>query len=102
MPKMTQGHNFIKNKRTKNSKSHADHDETVSKVSGQFDKRCGRSCVDKARVSKDHNLVKNGRNKNQKSHAYLQMIRRQSIKFQISLMKDVGGVAGTRSDGRTE
>ena len=30
------------------------------------------------------------------------MIRRQSIKFQISLMKDVRGVAGTRSDGRND
>ena len=28
------------------------------------------------------------------------MIRRQSLKFQISPMKDVRGVAGTRSDGR--
>ena len=30
------------------------------------------------------------------------MIRRQSIKFQISLIKDVRGVAGTRSDGWTD
>ena len=40
--------------------------------------------------------------KNQKPHAHLHMIRRRSIKFQISPMKDVRGVAGTRSDGRTE
>ena len=30
------------------------------------------------------------------------MIRRQSIKFQISPMNDVRGVAGTRSDGRKD
>ena len=48
------------------------------------------------------NFVKNGRNKNQKPHAYLHMIRRQSIKFQISPMKDVRGVAGTRLDGRKD
>ena len=30
------------------------------------------------------------------------MIKRQSIKFQISPMKDVRGVAGTRSDGRKD
>ena len=78
----------------------SDHDETFSKVSGQFDKRWGRSCGDKVWVSKGHNCVKNGRNKNQKPHAHLHMIRRQSIKFQISPMKDVRRVVGTRSDGR--
>ena len=39
--------------------------------------------------------------KNQKPHAHLHMIKRQTIKFQISPTKDVRGVAGTRSDGRT-
>ena len=43
-----------------------------------------------------------GGNKNQKPYAHLHMIRRQSIKFQISPMKDVRGVAGTRSDGRKD
>ena len=53
---------------------------------------------DKVRVSKGHSFGKNGRNKNQKKpHAHSHMIRRQSIKFQISPMKEVRGVAGTRS-----
>ena len=47
-----------------------------------------------------HNFVKNGRNKNQKPHAHFHMIRRQSMKFQTSPMKDVRRVARTRSDGR--
>ena len=55
------------------------------------------SCRDKVRVGKGHDFVKNGQNKNQKPHAQLHIIRRQSIKFQISPMKDVR-VAGTRSD----
>ena len=41
-------------------------------------------------------------NKNQKPHAHLHMITRQSIKFQISPMKDLRGVAGTRSDRKTD
>ena len=74
----------------------SDHDETFSKVSSQLDKRCGRSCGDKVRGSK-------GQNKNQKPHAHLHMIRRLSIKFQISHMKDVRGVAGLEgTDGRTD
>ena len=45
---------------------------------------------------------KKGRNINQKPDAHLYMIRRQTIKVQISPMKDVRGVAGTRSDGRID
>ena len=56
-----------------------------------------------------HNFVKNGQNKNQKPHAHLYMIRRQSIKFQISPTKDVrdgkdgrkDGLNDGRKDGRT-
>ena len=41
--------------------------------------------------------------KNKKPHAHLHMIRRQSIKFQISPIKDVRGVAGKDwTDGRTD
>ena len=40
--------------------------------------------------------------KNQKPHAQFHMIRRQSIKFQISPMKDVSVVVGTRLGGWKE
>ena len=94
---MTKGRDFVKNKKTKKFKitcTSSDHDDTFRKVSGLFDQRCGKSCWDKVWVSKGHNFIKNGRNKNQKPHAHLHMMKRQSIKFQISPMKDVRGVAG--------
>ena len=102
---MTNDQNFVKNEKTKISKSHA-HFQIMMKHSAKFQVNsikhtCGRSCRDKVQVSKGHNFFKNGQNKNQKPYAHLHMIR-QSIKFQISPMKDVRGVAGTRSDGRKE
>ena len=105
MSKMAKGHNFVKNKKKKKkiriTCTSSDHDETFSKVSSQFDKRCGRSCGDKVLVSKGHNFVKNRRNKTRKPHAHLHTIRRQSIKFQVSPMKDVRGVGGQdRTDGK--
>ena len=42
--------------------------------------------------------MKNGRKKKQKPPAYFHMIRRQSIKFQISPMKDVRGVVFVEKD----
>ena len=45
---------------------------------------------------------KKKKKKNKKPHAHLHIRRRQSIKSQISPMKDVRGVAGTRSDGRKD
>ena len=38
----------------------------------------------------------------QKPDAHLHMIRRQSIKIQISQTKDVRGVVGTRLDGQMD
>ena len=43
------------------------------------------------------NSVKNSRIKILKSHAHLHIIGRKSTKFQVNPMKDVGGVAETRS-----
>ena len=46
------------------------------------------------------NSVKNSRIKNPKPHAHFHIIGRKSTKFQVNLMKDVGGVAETRrTDG---
>ena len=42
--------------------------------------------------------MKNGRKKKQKPPAHFHMIRRQSIKFQISLVKDVRGVVVVEKD----
>ena len=44
---------------------------------------------------KGHNFVKNKKTKNSKSHAYLQIMTKHSAKFQVSLIKDVAGFAGT-------
>ena len=45
--------------------------------------------------------VKNSRIKILKPHAHLHIIGRRSTKFQVNPMKDVGGVAETKSLGRT-
>ena len=47
------------------------------------------------------NTVKNSRIKILKPHAHLHIIGRMSTKFQVNPMKDVGGVAETKSLGRT-
>ena len=46
------------------------------------------------------NSVKNSRIKILKPHAHLHIIGRKSTKFQVNPMRDVGGVAETRSLGR--
>ena len=43
------------------------------------------------------NSVKNSQIKILKPHAHLHIIGRKSTEFQVNLMKDVGGVAETRS-----
>ena len=43
------------------------------------------------------NSIKNSRIKILKPHAHLHIIGRKSTKFQMNQMKDVGGVAETRS-----
>ena len=47
------------------------------------------------------NSDKNSRIKILKPHAHLHIIARKSTKFQVNPMKDVRGVAETRSLGRT-
>ena len=47
------------------------------------------------------NCIKNSRIKILKSHTHLLIIGRQFTKFQVNPMKDVRGVAETRSHGRT-
>ena len=51
----------------------------------------------KAYVSMGNNSVKNNSIKILKPHAHLHSIGRKSTKFQMNPMKDVGGVAETRS-----
>ena len=51
----------------------------------------------KAYVSMGNNSIKNSSIKNPKPHAHLHIIGRKSTEFQMNLMKDVGGVAETRS-----
>ena len=54
--------------------------------------------VDKVlKVSMGNNSIKNSRIKILKSHANLHIIEKKSTKFQVNPMKDVGGVAKTRS-----
>ena len=57
-------------------------------------------------VSMGDNSVKNSRIKSQIPYAHLHIKVRKSTKFQVNSMKDVGGVAETRSverpDGQTE
>ena len=53
-----------------------------------------------AYVSMGNNSIKNRSIKNPKPHAHLHIIGRKSTKFQMNLMKDVGGVAETRSWNR--
>ena len=50
------------------------------------------------KMTKGHNFVKNMTIKNPESHAYLQIMAKHSVKFQINSIKDVAGVAGTRSE----
>ena len=52
-------------------------------------------------VGTESKLVKNSQIKILKSHAHLHITGRKPTKFQVNLMKDVGGVAETRSIGRT-
>ena len=47
------------------------------------------------------NPVKNNRFKILKPHAHIHIIERKSTQFQVNPMKDVGGVAETRSLGWT-
>ena len=56
-------------------------------------------------VSMGDNSIKIAESKIPKSHAYLHIIGRMSTKLQVNPMKDVGGVAETRSrreDGRKD
>ena len=48
------------------------------------------------KMTKGHNFAKNKTTKNSKSHAHLQTMMKHSTKFQVSSIKDVAGVAGTR------
>ena len=63
-------------------------------VQGDEETRC---LTYKAYVSMGNNSVKNSSIKNLKSHAHLHIIGRKSTKLQVNPMKDVGGVAVTRS-----
>ena len=60
----------------------------------------------KSYVSMGNNSVQNTSIKNSKPHAHLHVIGRKSTKFQVNPLKDVGGVAETRSlewmEGRME
>ena len=47
-------------------------------------------------MAKGHNFVKNRKTKNSKPYAHLQIMMKHSAKFQVSSIKDVAGVAGTR------
>ena len=47
-------------------------------------------------MTKGHNFDKSKKTKNSKSHAYFQIMTKHSAKFQVNLIKDVAGVAGTR------
>ena len=53
--------------------------------------------VSKVLVSMEDNSVKNSCIEILKPHAHLHIIGRKSTKFQVNPMKDVGGVAETRS-----
>ena len=48
-------------------------------------------------MTKCYNFVKKMIIKNPKPHAHLQIMAKNSAKFKIKLIKDVAGVAGTRS-----
>ena len=49
-------------------------------------------------ITKGHSFVKYMTIKNPTSHAHLQIMVKHSAKFQINSIKDVAGVAGTRSE----
>ena len=53
--------------------------------------------VGKVEVTMGDNSIKNSRIKILKPHAHLHIIGRKSTKFQVNPMKDVGGVAETKS-----
>ena len=57
--------------------------------------------VGKVKVSMDDNSIKNSRIKILKPNAHLHIIGRKSTQFQVNPMKEVGGVAETRSLGQT-
>ena len=48
------------------------------------------------KMIKGYNFVKHKTTKNAKSHAHLQIMMKHSAEFQVNLIKDVAGVAGTR------
>ena len=56
-----------------------------------------RFLTHKAYASMGNNSVKNRPIENPKPHAYLHIITRKSTQFQMNPMKDVEGVAETRS-----
>ena len=64
MPKMTKGHNFVKNKKSKTSKSHAYLQIMIKHVEkfqvNSIKDVAGAAGGDKVCVSKGHNFVKNG------------------------------------------
>ena len=103
--KITKGHNVVKNKKTKNSKSYA-YFQIMTKHSAKFQissiKDVAESAGTRYESARAITLSKMAETKFQKPHAHLHMIRRQSIEFQISPMKDVRAVAGTRWDGRKD
>ena len=106
--KMTKGHNFVKNKTPKNSKSHA-YLQIMIEHSAKFPVNSIKDVAGVAGTRYESaraiTFVKNGRNKNQKPYAHLHMIRRQSIKFQINPMKDINRSCGDkigRTDERTD
>ena len=52
----------------------------------------------KKNMTNGHSFVKNMTIKNPKSHVKFQIMASHSGKFEINLIKDVAGVAGTRSE----
>ena len=81
MPKMTKGHNFVKNKKktTKNSKSHA-YLQIMTKHSAKFQVNSIKDVTGVAGTrygsARAITLSKMAETKNQKPHAHLHMIRR--------------------------
>ena len=103
------GDNSIKNSRTKILKSHA-HLHIIGKKSTKFQMNPMKDVGGVAEtrlwlanfVSMGDNSVKNSRIKVLKPQAHLHIRGRKPTKFQVNPMKDEGGVAETRSLGRTE
>ena len=106
---VSMGNNSIKNSRIKILKPHAHLHiiETKFQMNPMKDVRVAETKSWLAKfVSMGDNSVKNSRIKSQKPYAHLHIKVRKSTKFQVNSMKDVGGVAETRSierpDGQTE